>query len=287
MVIGRIVSDTFHSAFLYPATGDAQKMKNLSLKYIVLAVLSALLFALPAQAENYWHQPMDGAWQMSGAGGGGFLLGLELGSDHEKINFYKAFERADVGAFFSYKIDMMDWTNNPGYGYGHYDFDGIQVGANLRFRLLENEKWNLMLGVDPGFDMYWNDRSHVDCKLFGLMVDLKLIAGIKIVDRFRVHAGIVIPFEILFASAGDDKLDEDYNGDSYMPWVSMPILLNGGAEFKILPWLSVMADIRLGPGIKFGNMVDANHAEDADDEDDLDSGAWFEWQTHVGVAFRF
>lgn len=247
----------------------------------VIAALTAILFAFPAHAENYWHESMDGAWQMSGAGGGGFLLGLEGGSDHERINFYKSFNSFDFGAYFQYTLDMMDWTNH------HFDFDGIQAGVNFRFGFVENEKWNLALTVAPGFDMYWADYQHVDCHLLGLNVDLKLTAGIKIVDRFRVHAGIVIPFEILLASTGDDKMDEDYNGDSILPWVSMPILLNGGAEFKILPWLSVMADLRFGPGIKFGNMVDSNNWDDLDDEDDADSGAWFEWQTHIGVAFRF
>ncbi len=268
-------------------------MKLASFKLAVVAALTALFFALPAQAaENYWNKSMaDGAWQMSGAGGGGIILGLEGGSDHEKVNFYKSFDSVDFGAFFQFKLDMMDWTNGVHGWHGHFDFDGIQAGVNLRFRLAEKEKWNLMLGVDPGFDMYWADYGDVDCKLFGLMVDLKLIVGIKIVDRFRVHAGVVIPFEILFASAGDDKMDKDpYDGKSMMPWVSMPILANAGAEFKILDWLSVMADIRLGPGIKFGNWIDSNHADEVHNEDDLDgldSGAWFEWQTHVGVAFHF
>ena len=261
---------------------------NLStLKMSLVAALAALLFALPAHAENYWHQPMEGAWQMSGAGEGGFLLGIELGSQREKINFYKALSSVDIGAYFQYNVDLMDLTNH------YWDYNGIQVGMNLRFKLMDSEKWNLALNIDPGFDMYWADWGHylgydydIDQKLLGVNVNLRLVAGIKIVDRFRVHAGIVIPLEIFFASTGDDKFDKDEDGDSIMPWVSMPVLLNGGAEFKILPWLSVMADLRLGPGFKFGNMVDAND-DHPDDRDDLNSGAWFVWEAHAGVAFRF
>ncbi len=244
-----------------------------SFKYALLAALTALLFALPAQAdENYWHQSMKGdTWQMSGAGGGSaWLLGIEAGyPDAIKVNFFKTGTSADAGAYFKYTYRMMDWGDN-----------GIQLGANIRFKLMDQEKWDLALNIDPGLDLYFWNNYHNDMTIFGINVNLRLVAGIKIVERFRVHAGIVIPFEILFAGS-------NHFSDA-APWVSMPILLNGGAEFKILDWLSVMADIRFGPGIKFGDGVDWNEdPRNVDDEDDLDSGAWFQWETRLGVAFRF
>lgn len=251
-------------------------MKISSLKAALVAAFSALLFALPASAANYWNAPMEGAWQMSGAGGNDWLLGVELGTT-EKINFYKAFNSVDVGAFLSYDFDVADFD----WGYGYSGFDSLKIGANLRFKLMEKNKFDMALSVDPALDIWFSDWAHADFNMYGLSVDLRLTFGIKIVDRFRVHAGLVVPFEFMFVSVGDGE-----SSTEGLPWVLMPVLAEAGAEFKILPWLSVMLDVRLGPGFKFGDGIDMDWENEYYPESD-NVGAWFAWETRAGVAFRF
>lgn len=250
-------------------------MKISSLKAALVAAFAALLFALPASAQNYWHEPMEGTWQMSGAGGNDWLLAVEVGTA-EKVNFYKAFSSVDFGAFVAYDYDVADFD----WGHGFHGFDGLKMGVNLRFKLMDKEKFDLALSLDPAFDMWFSDYKDddFDFTMLGVSLDARLTFGIKIVDRFRIHAGVVIPFEMMFAVTDDDNFDTDN-----LPWVVMPVLAEAGAEFKILPWLSVMLDVRMGPGFKFGDYIDW-------DDDDLeynDSGAWFAWETRAGVAFRF
>lgn len=244
---------------------------KISLKCAVFAALTAAMISFPAQAQNYWHQDMPNGWAKSGAGGdAGTMLAIEAGYPDIKVNFLKSGQSADFGAFFNFTYQMLDWSDL-----------GLQLGANMRFNLMQREKWDLTLQVNPGLEVYFLDYSYgADSSVFGLLVDLRLLAGIQIVPRFRVHAGIAIPLEILFA--GSDGFND------IAPWVSLPILLNGGVEFKITPKISVMADLKLGPGFKFGDGVDWN---DIDwyhyDEGDEDVGAWFDYRVTVGVAFHF
>ncbi len=245
--------------------------EKISLKCAVLAALAAAMISLPAQAQNYWHQDMPGGWAKSGAGGdAGMMLSIDAGYPDLKVNFLKSGQSADFGAFFNFTYQMFDWSDL-----------GLQLGANMRFSLMQREKWDLSLQVNPGLEVYFLDYGWGgDSSVFGLLVDIRLLAGIQIVPRFRVHAGLAIPFEILFA--GTDNF-----GD-IAPWVSLPILLNGGVEFKITPKISVNADLKLGPGFKFGDGVDWNDWDwRYDDADDADVGAWFDYRITVGVAFHF
>ena len=245
-------------------------MKKTSLTGAVFAVLAALMMSLPAQAHNYWNKDMPSGWSKSGAGGdNGVMLAIDAGYPDLKLNFLKSGAGADFGAFFNFTYQMFDWGDL-----------GLQLGANMRFGLSRGEKWDLSLQVNPGLEVYFYDAGYREPKLFGLLVDIRLLAGIQIVPRFRVHAGIAIPFELIFA--GTDNF-----GD-IAPWVSLPILANGGVEFKITPKISVNADLRLGPGFKFGDGVDWNDLDPWDYEDgDEDMGAWFDYRITVGVAFFF
>lgn len=244
-------------------------MKKTSLTGAVFAVLAALMMSLPAQAQNYWNKDMPSGWSKSGAGGdNGVMLAIDAGYPDLKLNFLKSGAGADFGAFFNFTYQMFDWGDL-----------GLQLGANMRFGLSRGEKWDLSLQVNPGLEVYFYDAGYQEPKLFGLLVDIRLLAGIQIVPRFRVHAGIAIPFELIFA--GTDNF-----GD-IAPWVSLPILANGGVEFKITPKISVNADLRLGPGFKFGDGVDWNDLEWDYEDGDEDMGAWFDYRITVGVAFFF
>lgn len=248
-------------------------MKKTSLTGAVFAVLAALMMSLPAQAQNYWNKDMPDGWAKSGAGGdNGIMLAIDAGYPDLKLNFLKSGEGADFGAFFNFTYQMFDWSDL-----------GLQLGANMRFSLSKSEKWDLSLQVNPGIEFYFYDGGYGgyydEPTLFGLLVDIRLLAGIQIVPRFRVHAGIAIPIEIIFA--GTDNFN-----DWALPWFSLPILANGGVEFKITPKISVNADVRLGPGFKFGPQSDW-WDYDYYDEGDEDMGAWFDYRVTVGVAFLF
>ncbi|MDR0966296.1 MAG: hypothetical protein LBM75_07335 [Myxococcales bacterium] len=244
---------------------------NQKMRLTLLVALAAVMISFPAHA-NYWNEDMSGSWAMSGAGGDdGMLLSVELGyPDIAKVNFWKIGNSSDFGAFFNFTDQMFDYGEN-----------GIQFGANMRFKLMEKDSWDLSLRVSPGLEMYFWGYGAYDETAFGLLVDLRLLAGIQIVPRFRVHAGIAMPIEIIIAST------EDHGDDALWPWFAFPVQINGGAEFKITPKISVLADLRFGPAFKFGDYVDANDWDWRDDESDMDSGAWFDYRVTVGAAFRF
>lgn len=150
-------------------------------------------------------------------------------------------EKLDVGARFSFN-----------YGFENVAFvtPGFKLQGVARLQLVDNPRFNLGLGFEPGVFFYFPGLT-----IIGITMPIKLLMGIPVGNSLMLNLGMDMPFVVRFLPGTA---------------VSLQMLFGGGLEYALDRNMLLTFNTRFGPNIDFVTGGSAS----------------FAFELLMGVAFR-
>lgn len=184
----------------------------------------ALLAAPLAAAQE------GGGWSvLSGSAVGRGHLALLLQAGWPEISLggqYGYSDKLDLGARFAFA-----YGQDGSFGVGPGAVPGFRVQATGRYELLRSGAVRLGASFAPGFGIDYLPGLPTP----RILLPLGLTVGVAPGGPLTFHAGLELP---LYATPGA------FGG------LTFPILLGGGAEYRVSPNLVATAQVRAGPALE-------------------------------------
>ncbi|MCO4772200.1 MAG: hypothetical protein KDA24_19355 [Deltaproteobacteria bacterium] len=207
-------------------------MRRLAVRRLLLCLLAAALLAVPSQ-DAAASPPIAGALDAPGERSHSVTLGWP-----EFTYTWEPLVRERVAA--GVRVGVQIWPL------------ALSVGANLRFKITERGPVSLSLLVAPGVGVagyggskaiylqnYQFGRSRVFRASVGPQLNVGLLASIEVSEKLKIMASFENPVSMWVWTRPTAW------------WVEWPIVLTGGAEYRISYNWSLFGRLGAGPTIAF------------------------------------